>query len=95
MIYWLGVDFRGNLDIEHGHIDLHCFDSESKEDIYLRLFPSDIAALKKERTATISQHMQSAICPVQAMQCGNANVVVCCQSPDCKCVHRDKHQTSA
>jgi hypothetical protein len=49
------------------------------------------AALKAEvASLRIAQQANTAICPVSAMQCVRARVVVECQTPDAPCQHRGK-----
>lgn len=51
------------------------------------------AALKAEvASLRIAQQANTAICPVSAMQCVRARVVVECQTPDAPCQHRGKQQ---
>ena len=51
------------------------------------------AALKAEvASLRIAQQANTAICPVSAMQCVRARVIVECQTPDAPCQHRVKQQ---
>jgi len=67
--------------------------SPSLSDTTVLWLQGKVAALEAEvASLRIAQQANTAICPVSAMQCVRARVIVECQTPDAPCQHRGKQQ---